>query len=379
MTATLLDAVDGILDTVRANTEVIDRERRLPDTVVDAVRSTGLNRALLPTELGGTEDVLGFLEAVERIAAADGSTGWCACIGGGSNLFGAYVGEPAAREIFAVPDAAGAGVFAPLGSVVPTDGTLRLTGRWPFASNCLHASHIGLAGFLHDEQGNTDPVPRYFLLPMTDVTIHDTWDVRGLRGTGSNDVSVTDLEVDLSHACTFMDQPWPSGAMWRVPLFSLLGPTLAAVMLGVAQGAVDLVLEHARAKQGGGLRGPVGDDSVALSDLTTAYTAVRAARSGMHDEVRASLEIVAKGDRMSPEQQARTILAAISAGETAVAAISTAHQLGGGRAAYAGNPLLRALNDVHTGRQHIFFARANRVVLGKALIGAETFAPPFIT
>ena len=126
------------------------------------------------------------------------------------------------------------------------------------------------------------------------------------------------------------------------------------------------------------MRGAIADDSVALSDLTTADSALRAARSGTHEQIRRTLEIAARGDRVPPEQQAQTVLAALYAGEVAVSATSMAHHLGGGSAAYASSPLLRALNDVQTARQHIFFTRANRVVLGKALIGAETFAPPFI-
>jgi indole-3-acetate monooxygenase len=373
----VLTAVDGIVDTIRNHTEAIDAERRLPEPVAAAIRSTGINRVLVPAELGGTEDVLTYLTAVERIAAVDGSAGWCACIGAGSNVFAGFVGETAARTIFTDPDAPGAGVFGPLGNAVPRDGTLRLSGRWPFASNCLHASLIGLSGWLHDEAGAVDPIPRYFVLSATEVTVHDTWDVRGLRGTGSNDVSVDDLVIDPSHMCTFADQPWPAGAMWRVPLFSVLGPALAAATLGMARGAIDAVLERARTRTSG-MRGAIADDAVALSDLTTADSTLRAARGAMHEQVATTLEIAARDGRVPAEQQAQTLLAALYAGEVAVQATSMAHHLGGGSAAYASSSLLRALNDVQTARQHIFFTRANRVILGKALIGAESFAPPFI-
>src|SRR5829696_5841743 len=103
MTTDVLAAVDGIVDSIRDQADAIDAQRRLPDAIASAIRATGINRMLLPVELGGSEDVLTFLTAVERIAAADGSAGWCACIGAGSNIFGAFVGEATARKIFADP------------------------------------------------------------------------------------------------------------------------------------------------------------------------------------------------------------------------------------------------------------------------------------
>ena len=57
---------------------------------------------------------------------------------------------------------------------------------------------------------------------------------------------------------------------------------------------------------------------------------------------------------------------------------SIAHQLGGGAAAYRGNPLLRALDDVHAARQHLLFAHKHRSELAKAMAGLEVHYPPFL-
>src|SRR5688572_13256769 len=104
--------IDSILDLVRERADEVERTRRLPDDLVAAIRQTGLNRMLLPTALGGAQaPVLDLAEVVEQIAAVDGSTAWCAVIGAGSNIFGGYLSEAGAREVFADPDQGSATMF----------------------------------------------------------------------------------------------------------------------------------------------------------------------------------------------------------------------------------------------------------------------------
>ena len=59
------------------------------------------------------------MDAIERLAAVDGSTAWCAIIGGGSNIFAGYLPPDGAAEVFADPDRSSATMFAPLGTLEP--------------------------------------------------------------------------------------------------------------------------------------------------------------------------------------------------------------------------------------------------------------------
>src|SRR5262245_42984055 len=120
-------AVDAALDLVAEQADEIERERRITDDVLASLRASGMNRMAVPAALGGLEaPVAGVVGLVERIAAVDASTAWCAVIGGGSNLFAGYIGEAAAREVFRDPDQGNATMFAPNGTVAAS----RLTGRW---------------------------------------------------------------------------------------------------------------------------------------------------------------------------------------------------------------------------------------------------------
>ena len=109
-------AVDGILDLVHAASGEIERNRRLPDSVVAALRHTGINRLLIPAALGGMEaPIIDVMDVMERIAAVDGSAGWCTASGAGSNVFAGYMPATGAGTVFADPDQGNATMFAPVG------------------------------------------------------------------------------------------------------------------------------------------------------------------------------------------------------------------------------------------------------------------------
>src|SRR5262245_11447765 len=107
-------AVDDVLALVAKLADEVEAERRLPEELVLALRRAGINRLALPVALGGFEaSVVDTVDVFERIAALDGSTGWCAVIGAGSNVFAGYITESGARDVFSDPDQGSASMFAP--------------------------------------------------------------------------------------------------------------------------------------------------------------------------------------------------------------------------------------------------------------------------
>jgi len=275
--------------------------------------------------------------------------------------------------VFADPDQSNAAMFAALAEVTETDDrTFRLSGRWPFTSNCEQAAWIGLGASFPGEAA-----PRLVFVPRSEVTIHPTWDVAGLRATASNDVSVTNLVIHEHHTCSFAQRPWPEGPLWRLPLFVVLSPALAAVSLGVARGALDEVNRQALRRRAQ-MRGSLLDDPVGIADLAQADAHLRGARAGLlatTDECWAQAEA---GQPIDRALQARAFLAAQHSSDVAVEVCATAHRLGGGAAAFRTSPLLRALRDVETARQHMMFSRGMRAHLGRVLAGTDEVFPPFV-
>lgn len=68
-------------------------------------------------------------------------------------------------------------MLAPAGKLVLVEGTLRLNGRWPFASNCLLSAWVGL-GALVDGQEPATP-PTIVGVPVSELRIEETWDSVG--------------------------------------------------------------------------------------------------------------------------------------------------------------------------------------------------------
>jgi alkylation response protein AidB-like acyl-CoA dehydrogenase len=377
MTTTLhldVELTTDIVALIADRAAAADRSGHLDPEVVAALAAAGINRLLLPAELGGyAVSPRRTVEIVEQLATADGSTAWAAAIGFGTNHFAGYLPPGGAAEVFADPDQSNASMFAPMTEATEAaDGTLRLTGRWPFTSNCEQAAWLGLAAGFPGE-----PTPRLVFVPRSDVTIHPTWDVAGLRATASNDTSVADIEVHRHRTCSFADQAWPEGPLWRLPLFVVLAPPLAAVSLGVARGALDEVNRQAINRRAQ-MRGSLLDDLVGMGDLGAADVQLRGARAGLlavADECWARAEA---GEPVDRALQARAFLAAQHCTDVAVEVCATAHRLGGGAAAYRTSPLLRALRDVETARQHAMFNRGLRPHLARTLAGTDEAHPPFV-
>src|SRR5262249_29138029 len=80
-----------------------------------------------------------------------------------------------------------------------TNGGYRISGRAPFVSNCYDADWIS-STVLVDQDGSitNEPEMRMVYVRRQECHIIDTWDVMGMRGTGSNDICVTDAYVPRS-------------------------------------------------------------------------------------------------------------------------------------------------------------------------------------
>src|SRR5262249_51962673 len=137
----LIEAAKGLAPQIHACADEIERSRRLPLPLVDAMAQAGLFRLWIPRSLGGEEtDPMTLVRVVEEISRADGATGWSLGIGGEYGAFGGYLSADAAREIYGSdPLVRTAGALRPFGNAVVVDGGYRVTGRWPLGSGCQHS------------------------------------------------------------------------------------------------------------------------------------------------------------------------------------------------------------------------------------------------
>lgn len=371
-----LRAARELVPRIRAHAPDGERQRALPECLRRDLAAAGVFRMLIPRAAGGDGVPLPVaLRVLETLAAADGSVGWCAAIGSGSNRFGAFLApNVATATVWADPAGVAAGVFAPSGRAhVAEDGYL-VTGRWSFASGCRHASWFFANCVLYD-----DDVPlvgpdgerrvRMVAVPMEQVRIHDTWHVAGLRGTGSHDVELDGAFVPADRAFRLGAEPsHVSDTLAAFPFLAFLDVYLAVIVTGIARGALDSVIDGMAARAagpGGDVASLAGPIAYELGRLEGALRGARAALFGSVDAVWAR---VASEGEAAPGDELAVVSACQHAVRTGRDVVSRAFMLGGVRGLFEDHPLQRALRDVHAACLHAQFRHERSARLGREFV-----------
>ena len=218
---------------------------------IQAIADAGLFKLAVPKRFGGSElPFRTFLQVSGELARGDGSTAWATTLINVCGWLSGLYPDRAQRDIYeADPNARICGVIAPTATSRAVEGGQVVTGKWGFASGCLHSQWAMLGIPVMNEAG--EPVDQGLaLIPMSDLTIEDTWYVAGMRGTGSNtlvadEVFVPDYRilsvppaVGGSYATEHTDEELYRSAFVPVLALVLIGP-----QIGLARAALEIVLE----------------------------------------------------------------------------------------------------------------------------------------
>ena len=165
-----------------------ERARDLSQRTADALADAELFQLLSPRRLGGLEtDCLTLLEVVAELARADVSVAW---VVGVLNFSAWQVGafpERVQEEVWGDdPKARVCSVLTAGIEVEHVDGGVVLNGRWSFASGSTHSQWSLLT--YPESWGQSGPVLKVAAIPLSDLTIEDSWYPAGVRGSGSNDL-----------------------------------------------------------------------------------------------------------------------------------------------------------------------------------------------
>jgi len=380
--SSLIERARALATGIRERADQIERDRRLPAELVHAMAEVGLFRMCVPRRLGGLEvDVATLVRAIEEIAYADGSAGWCVMIGATSGVVSAYLAEEAAQEIYASsPQVVTGGVFAPFGEAATVAGGYRVSGRWPFASGCEHCAWLmGGSQISTDGQprllANGTPDSRLMLFPAAEAEVIDTWTVSGLRGTGSHDIAVRDLFVPASRSVSLtIDRPRQPGPLYAFPVFGLLALGIAGVALGVARNAIDELVRLAAGKTPTGARKRLADRAATQVEVAQAEATLRSARSFLFEGIAETWQAASAEGAISIQQRALLRLAATHAATSAARVVDLMYNAGGGTSIYASSPLQRCFRDIHVVTQHMMVGPATYELTGRLFLGVDVDA-----
>ena len=173
-----------------AHAEECEREGRIAEPVMEALRQAGLFDVMIPRRAGGPSvKQITHLEIIAELAKGCVGTAWA--YGLLSSIRGTAKGmSPQVNAaLFVRGDELFCAVSSLTGTATPVDGGYRIEGRWGYASGCLHAAWALNGVRILDEAGNqTDTAFAFIPLQDPKVRIDPTWAVAGMAGSGSNTV-----------------------------------------------------------------------------------------------------------------------------------------------------------------------------------------------
>lgn len=369
---------------ISAAADQTERERRVPDHVMDAIAEAGLFKLLLPASLGGAAaDLATYNGVIEALAMADASTAWCVSQALTSSHAAGFLSHAVADEVFNT----GYGVVAwgpPAGAAkaVSVDGGYRSSGTWRFASGAPHARWFGGHSIVCDTDGKPRldasgrPINRTMLFERDKVTMLDTWHVIGLKGTRSDDYSVTDVFVPEAYSTWRDSAPdrVEAGPLYNFPMLTLYGVGFAGVALGLAAASLRAFEELAASKKSGsglGSASVLSETALVRADFAKATARLGRARAYARQVMADSWRISADRGTFSLDERAHLRLAITGTIQEAAKVVNYAYHAAGSTAIYEGSAFERRFRDMHAVTAHGQAQWSNFESAGQALFGSE--------
>ena len=382
----LVQAAAAMQPVIRACHDEIEREQRLPKALVAQMHEAGFYRMVIPRSLGGLQvDPLTYLRVAELLAEAAGSVGWNIANNGVGQLVTLGLPDEGVQEIHGqgTPSVIAGTAVQGGGQAVPVEGGYRVTGHWTFGSGCQESSWM-LGSFQIMDDGK----PRrsstggslYWrgVFPRAEATVvPGSWDVAGLRGTGSFDWTVKDVFLPERRTTPHIGVPldnqwsrWP-GITYALPSQCWVGPHHSAVICGIARAGIDALIALAVEKTPRGRSGmlcenPQVQDSVGRADAILG--AGRIYRNAMITEL---WNTIAAGGETTLEQRARCRLASTYAGDSAREAMDLVYRHGGSTSFKRESRLAECWRDLHVVAQTVTIAPEWYPIGGRVLLGMD--------
>jgi alkylation response protein AidB-like acyl-CoA dehydrogenase len=133
------------------------------------------------------------------------------------------------------------------GTLTKDDANYRFSARKVFGSGSPSGDLLLTTGVYEDPEKG--PTVLHFGVSMKDpgVTVHDNWRTLGMRGTGSNDITVENVAV--SDATVSVRRPKGEWHRFFDVITPIVWPLILSAYVGVAESAHDIALAMARKRK----------------------------------------------------------------------------------------------------------------------------------
>ncbi len=360
--------------------------RRLPDDIVARLVDEGFFRFALPTELGGDNaSSMETIEILEHLAAIDASVSWNVMLGSEINAMAAGGMDPElAKEIYldnprvVMCGGGGPGTTPPRAERQP-DGSVKVWGQATFISGCHNADYCFMGAPLMkgqepDLDENGQPQYKLWFMPRDQWEIVRTWDVAGLRGSGSDDVKADGAVVPAKYTGIdlFTTPAQYENPVYRMPVPLRLAYNKSAVALGIAKGAIETMSDIAQSKIPMLSSKSLAHRPIAQYRMGEAVAMYRAARAFLMESMEAVEDELRAGAQLpgaKTTQDAR--LACVHASNECMKVVDLLHNTAGTTGMRMFSPLERKLRDAHGAATHRWVAHPLYQDLGSIFLGNE--------
>jgi alkylation response protein AidB-like acyl-CoA dehydrogenase len=373
-----LKRVRGLAPAITAASEHIEKDRRLPPDLLEALHEAELFRMLLPKPFGGGEvHPACFHQVISEVAQYDASTAWCLGQGNGCAMTAAYLDPDVSEEIWG-RDPRAVLAWGPGKATIADEGDVwRVNASCAFASGMRHATWLGAHCHETEADGTVrkdadgKPIWRTALFRSDIPAVKDIWNVVGLRGTASDAYDVKDLEVDKRytlHREKDYERRYKSH-LYLFPATSLYSIGFSGVAIGIARSMLESFKELAGEKTPRRLPGVLGDNGIVQMEVGVGEARLTAARAYILSELDDIWSTVKETGQLTVPQRMRIRLMTTHGIHEAKAVGDAVYDLAGATAIFTSSIFERKFRDLHTVTQQVQGRKMNIQSVGSFLLG----------
>lgn len=348
---------------LRARQQEAARLGRLPEDTIQEMQSNGFFRIMQPRRWGGYEmEPQHFFDVQMTLAEGCMSTAWVLGVVAIHNWQLGLFDDRAQKDVWGTNDATLiSSSYMPVGKVKRVEGGLRLSGRWGFSSGSLHCDWAFLGAMVPPEQPGGAPDYRTFLVPRSDYTIVQNWDVSGLEGTGSNDIIVEDAFVPEYRTHRSLDGfncNSPGNAVNKAPIFRLpfgqiFVRAVSSSSIGCLQGVVNSFIEVNKNRIGINDGAKVAQEPNVQMAIANALATIDECRTVMFRNFERMMDYARQGNTPPLDERIKMRFDASLVAKKCTDSINEMFICCGAMGIFRNHPLNRAWLDINAGRTHV--------------------------
>ena len=348
---------------LRARTKQTAELGRLPDATIAEMQEAGFFRIMQPARYGGFElDPHDFFDVQMILAEGCMSTAWVLGVVAIHNWQLGLFDDQAQQDVWGEDDSTLiSSSYMPVGKVTRVDGGYRLSGHWGFSSGSKHCDWAFLGAMISPASEGEAPDYCTFLVPKGDYKIVENWDVSGLQGTGSHDITVDDAFVPAHRIHRSVDGfncDNPGNAVndsyvFRLPFGQIFVRAVSSSSIGALQGVVDQYVNVNKDRVGLNDGAKIAQDPNAQMAVAEAISTIDECKTVMMRNFDIMVDAAKSGQPLDINDRIKMRFDASLVSRKCADAINAMFICCGAQGIFKDHPLNRAWLDINAGRSHV--------------------------